>query len=251
MSRISKENNMQSHRIGGGNFTFKGSRIDRLGATEYTLGTIAADATGSILGFENELRNMLIMSVESCKKSPRSDNMLIRVLLFSDMYPNGVKEIHGFKLLSEIDTSAYPLIQPGGMTPLNDACYSAIGASNAYAKQLSDNDFGVNGIAFIITDGGENASVTTMDMVKKELERSVSGEVLESMVSVLIGINAKNCKSLLEKFKNEAGISQFIDAGDATKGKLAKIAGFVSQSTSSQSQALGTGGPSQNISATI
>ena len=46
-------------------------------------------------------------------------------------------------------------------------------------------------------------------------------------------------------------ISQYIDAGAATKGKLAKLADFVSQSVSSQSQALGTGGPSQNISATI
>ena len=42
-----------------------------------------------------------------------------------------------------------------------------------------------------------------------------------------------------------------IDVGDATPRKLAKLAAFVSQSISSQSQALGTGGPSQNIAATI
>jgi hypothetical protein len=36
-----------------------------------------------------------------------------------------------------------------------------------------------------------------------------------------------------------------------TEGKLAKLAGYISQSVSSTSQALGTGGPSQNIAATI
>jgi hypothetical protein len=51
--------------------------------------------------------------------------------------------------------------------------------------------------------------------------------------------------------RSEVGITQFIDAGDATKGKLAKLAAFVSQSISSTSQALGTGGPSQAIAATV
>ena len=42
-----------------------------------------------------------------------------------------------------------------------------------------------------------------------------------------------------------------IDAGDATPAKLAKLAVFISTSISSQSQHLGTGGPSQQIAATI
>ena len=100
--------------------------------------------------------NALVAAVESCKKSPRSDNMLVRVLSFSSSHPNGVKELHGFKALSEIDTADYPKLRPGGLTPLCDACYSAIGAMNAYGKRLVDQDFGVNGIGFVITDGGSN-----------------------------------------------------------------------------------------------
>ena len=88
-------------------------------------------------------------------------------------------------------------------------------------------------------------------MVADEARKSVSGEILESMVSVLIGINGSSYSSWLSKFQKEAGLTHFIDAGDATPRKLAKLANFVSQSVSSQSQALGTGGPSQNISPTI
>jgi hypothetical protein len=51
----------------------------------------------------------------------------------------------------------------------------------------------------------------------------------------------------LERFQKEAGIDQFVDIGDATPQKLAKLANFVSQSISSQSQALGTGAASQQL----
>ncbi|OGM99293.1 MAG: hypothetical protein A2915_02490 [Candidatus Yanofskybacteria bacterium RIFCSPLOWO2_01_FULL_41_34] len=244
------DESMQSHKIGG-SFTFSAARVERLGAAEYTLVTVAVDETGSVQGFSDQLREMLVTAVESCKKSPRSDNLLIRVITFGTQYKNGVNEIHGFKPLGEIDTVSYPTIKPGGSTPLYDACYSAIGSQNVYGKKLDDQDFSCNGIVFIITDGGENASVATAQMVADEAKKSVSGEILESMISVLIGINGSSYSRWLSQFQKDAGLTQYIDAGDATPRKLAKLAAFVSKSVSSQSQALGTGGPSQNISATI
>jgi uncharacterized protein YegL len=244
------DNSMQGYKLGG-NFTFTAKRIEKLGATEYTLVTIALDESGSVDGFETELRAMLVQAVESCKRSPRSDNLLVRVLYFSSKYPKGVSEIHGFKPLSEIDTNAYPVPSPGGITPLCDATYSGIGAMNAYGKDLFAQDYLANGIGFVITDGGENASTATMDMVKQEFKKAVSGECLESLVSVLIGVNADMCRPLLEKFSRDAGFDKYIDAGDANERNLAKLAAFVSQSVSSQSQSIGTGGPSQQIAATI
>lgn len=244
------DNSMQGYKLGG-NFTFTAKRIEKLGATEYTLVTIALDETGSVSGFEAELQAMLVQAVESCKRSPRSDNLLVRVLYFSSKYPKGLSEIHGFKPLSEIDTSLYPVPSPGGMTPLCDATYSGIGAMNTYGKDLFAQDYLVNGIGFVITDGGENASTATMDMVKQEFKKAVSGECLESLVSVLIGVNAQSCRSLLEAFARDAGFDKYIDAGDANERNLAKLAAFVSQSVSSQSQSIGTGGPSQQIAATI
>lgn len=241
---------METHKLGG-SFTFSGTRVESLGATEYTLVTIAVDVTGSVWGFENDLGNALITAVESCRKSPRSENLLVRVVLFSTSYPSGLKEIHGFKPLADIDTASYPQLNPGGGTPLYDACYSGIGSMNTYAKKLVDQDFNVNGICFVVTDGDENSSVATADMVKNEQMKSVSGEVLESMISILIGINTTYCGGFLKKFQQEAGLNQYIDVGDINPRKLAKLAAFVSQSVSSQSQALGTGGPSQNIAPTI
>ncbi len=251
MPKLNQQTSLAVQKIGGSNFTFSGARIDELGATEYTLVTIAVDETGSVIRFAKELRDMLVVAVESCKKSPRSDNLLVRVITFGDQYVNGVNEIHGFKPLADIDTGAYPAIRPGGMTPLSDAVYSSLGATNTYAKDLADNDFGVNAIVFVVTDGGENASVASMKMVKDEALRAVQSESLESLVSILIGINAQACSADLARFQQEAGLTSYIDAGEATKGKLAKLANFVSQSVSSQSQALGTGGPSQQIAAVI
>lgn len=253
MPRLMDNDTMEVGQIGGmQGFKFSGVRTEKLGATEYTLVTIAVDVTGSVIGFENDLRDSLVTAVEACQRSPRSDNLLLRVIKFSSMLGNGVDELHGFKTLAEIDAqNDYGNMDPGGMTPLCDACYSAIGAMNAYGQKLVDDDFGVNAIAFVITDGGENASVATMKMVREEAQKAVTGEIVESMVSVLIGINAAEYKYELEEFQKEAGLTQYIDAGEATKGKLAKLADFVSQSVSSQSQALGTGGPSQNIAATI
>ncbi len=100
---------METGNIGTSNFKFSGVRIEHLQnvASEFTLATIAVDVTGSVMGFENELRRCLITAVESCKKSPRSNNLLLRVLLFSTSFQEGIEEIHGFKPLSEIDPNSY------------------------------------------------------------------------------------------------------------------------------------------------
>jgi len=241
--------NMQSHRIGGSNFSFQGARIDTLGATEYTLVNINVDVTGSTAGFADDLRKMLVTAIEACKKSPRSDNLLVRVVLFSSVL--GVCELHGFKPLSQIDPNTYPAFQPDGMTNLFDAHYTGVGALVQYGEQLMASDYLANAIDFTITDGVNNNSSATPLMIRKKIEEATKEEKLESLVTVLIGINASQCKRELDEFKAQAGLTQYIDMGDVTKGKLAKLAGFVSQSVSSQSQALGTGGPSQNIQPTI
>jgi uncharacterized protein YegL len=243
---------MEAGNIGGlQKFQFSGIRTDHLGATEYTLVTVAVDVTGSTSSFADELRKTLIEAVESCKKSPRRNNLLLRVITFSSYLPNGHEELHGFKPLADIDTNSYPHFNPRGGTPLFDASFSAVGATNQYAEKLTADDYGVNGIIFVITDGDDNDSTVTPKMIKEEVTKALVGEHIESLVTVLIGINASYFKQELESFKKEAGIDQYIDAGDATVGKLAKLAAFVSQSISSQSQALGTGGPSQQIAATI
>jgi len=234
-----------------GAFTFSGVRIEKLGATEYTLVTIAIDVTGSTMGFSTQLRTALVTAVEACRKSPRAENLLIRVITFSSTLPGGVEEIHGFKPLADIDTKDYPQFQPGGATPLYDVVYSAVLVRDVYGKTLVDGDFLANAIDFYVTDGDDNVSRATPAMIAAENQKAVTGETLESVVSVLIGVNAAAYTRELTRFQTEAGITQYVDAGDATPGKLAKLAAFVSKSVSSQAQALGSGGPSQNIDATF
>ncbi len=246
MPRLAQNDDMQSHRItGGGNFNFTAARVEKLGATEYTLATIAADTTGSTFAFAAELRKAVVAVVNACKKSPRANNLLVRVVEFNSTIPGNVREIHGFKALKDIDPVAYPDFSPTGMTPLNDAAYSAFGAMKDYGKTLTDQDFSVNGIGVLITDGGENASMMSTQAVRDQIETATKEEILESLVTILVGINASSCRRELEGWQRETGIAQYVDAGDATPQKLAKLADFVSRSISSQSQALGTGGASQ------
>ena len=116
--------------------------------------------------------------------------------------------------------------------------------------KLFDQDYLVNAITFVITDGEENSSRIGAKMVMDEISKGVGGEYLESSSVVLVGINASSCAASLDNLKNQLGITQFVDAGNATPQRMAKLAGYVSKSVSSTANVLGTGGPSK-ISATI
>lgn len=225
-----------------GAFNFSAVKIDNLGATEYTLVTIAVDNTGSVSPFAKELVDTLKSAIEACKKSPRAENLLLRVISFN----TDIDEVHGFKLLNAVDLNAYS-VNPNGNTALFDAVYSSLGATLTYAKKLTDQDFGVNGICFIITDGEDNASSMTPDAIYQLQKKAKIGEEIESMITVLVGINAGACSVALDRFKSEANLTQFVDVGEVTSQRLAKLAAFVSKSISSQSQALGSGGASQPL----
>ncbi|RDJ35531.1 MAG: hypothetical protein DWQ19_11995 [Crenarchaeota archaeon] len=235
---------LQQHNAG--HFGFSAAKIEDLGATEYTLVTIVADRSGSTHGFQQNMEAVLKEVIGACQKSPRADNLLVRYISFSSHH----QEEHGFELLSSLVPDQYDgTLPPAGSTSLFDASVDAIEASNNYGKQLTDQDFDVNGIVFVITDGEDNISKTTANQVKAALEQAVKGENLESMVSVLIGVNVQDpyVAAALNDFNNTAGFTQYVELDNANKNTLAKLAQFVSKSISSQSQALGSGGPSQSI----
>jgi len=229
--------------------------VDKLGATEYTFVTNVVDKTGSVEPFKDLLEQMLIACMESCKRSPRSLNLLARTTAFSansGRRNSDIEEIHGFTLLSTIDTVNFKnTIQPSGSTPLYDATLEAIDTTRDYAKKLYDgeNVFNANAIIFVITDGDDNASKSFTSDVKEAINAIKKEEVMESIKVILIGVNDTDphFKKCLETFKNDAGIDEYISVGEVSEKKLAKLAQFISQSVSSTSQALGTGGASQPI----
>ena len=231
------------------NFKYSAVEIDKLEGSEYTIVQILVDATGSVYSFKDQLESAVKSVVESCKKSPRSENLLIRVATFNSQ---GIDEVHGFTLLSNINVDDYTgCVHPAGMTPLWDASLNAVEALQTYGKQLFAQEYLCNGIFFVITDGGENSSRTaSLDKIKSTVENIRMNEELESVDAILIGVNDTDTglKRELDQYKDDAGFNQYVSLGDVSPSKLAKLAQWVSNSISSTSQVLGTGGVSQPVS---
>ena len=236
------------HSLTGQHFGYSGADISDLGATEYTLCTICVDESSSVSGFKDEMIACIKEVVKACKFSPRSDYLLIRLVAFNGT----MREVHGFKQLIDCDVDDYNRsINPCGCTALFETASNAITATNDYGKQLADADFEANAIVFIITDGDDNSSgsITASD-VGNALNLAMRDEALESIVSILIGVGVGSYQGIgdyLDNFKNDAGLSQYVEIKDANDKSLAKLADFISKSVSSQSSSLGTGGPSQAL----
>jgi uncharacterized protein YegL len=227
-------------------YGYSATRIEDLGATEYTVVTIVSDVSGSTAPFTFDMEAAIARIVQACKYSPRADNLLLRLIAFDDQ----LTELHGFKLLENCNLVDYGgVLHPGGSTALFDAAENAIGSTVNYGQKLSAGDFSANAILFVITDGMDNASKLPASAVKNALTLAVTDESLESIVSILIGVNVQNheVSRYLKQFQTDAGFTQYIQIDQADTEALARLAEFVSQSISAQSQALGTGGSSQTF----
>lgn len=236
------------HGLTGQHYGYSAADLDSLGATEYTLVTIAVDESGSVDSYKDEIEKCIQEVVKACKYSPRSDYLLIRLVSFC----SSMREIHGFKQLIDCNPDDYKnVIHPGGSTALFETAKNAIDATNDYGKHLADNDFDSNAIVFIITDGMDNAS-GQIDAVKvgEALKAVKKDEALESIMSILIGVGVggyADIQAYLDEFKNEAELTQYVEIKNANDKTLAKLADFISKSVSSQSSALGSGGASQPL----
>lgn len=237
---------MDDQTLPTGQYGFSATRIDQLGASEYTLVTIVTDVSPSVSAFVKEMETALREIITACKYSPRADNLMLRLVTFSGV----MEEAHGFKLLEQCRLDDYKgCLKITGSTALYDASENCISAMNAYGKQLTDADFSVNGIVFVITDGEDNASTLGVRHVREALERAGQTEAMQSLVSILIGVNVQDQRigAYLQDFKNEAGFTHYVEIGKASARTLAKLADFVSRFISSQSQALVSGTTSQSL----
>jgi uncharacterized protein YegL len=245
------KDNLEEHTLPAGNFGYSAAKLEDLGATEYTLVDLVVDVSGSVASYLKDLEKTVQSIIQACKLSPRADNLMVRIVTFAD----SLDELHGYKLLESCNLADYDgILRVGGMTALYDASENSIQAQHDYAKKLVENDFQANGICFFLTDGGDNRSKASAKAVGKALAATVKSEVLESLVTVLIGVGTKSTPEVsqyLDKFRQEAGLTQFVEVEKADAKTLAKLAEFVSKSISAQSQSLGTGGPSTPVSLNI
>jgi hypothetical protein len=217
---------------------------------EYTLVSIAEDVSPSTNGVRGIMCDGKKLVNQACKKSPRADKLMIHYTKFGSR----IEEDHGFKPVMEIDEDDYkPSQSIGGSTCLYDAVFNGLAAIQKYAEVLDKSDIGTNGIVFVYTDGMDNASTLGAQSIVDKIEEIKMKEILESVKIIVIGFYdtkssyASEIRDYLDAFVKDIGLDQFVDVGGMTSAQAAKVFGFVSQSISSQSQNLGTGGPSQNL----
>jgi uncharacterized protein YegL len=238
------DNTMEDN-INVGHFGFSGVRIDQLCASEYTLATIVVDVSGSVASFQTELEKCVKDAIKALQYSPRADNLMVRMIKFA----NKPEEVHGFKLLENCQINDYSgVLSCGGNTACFDASIDAIEGIKNYAKQLNANHFDANGIVIVITDGEDNVSKYGTQGVGSAKESCVKDEALESILTILVAVNSAGISTAyLDRLEKEGKFDQVIKLNDASASTLAKGGKFISKSISSQSQSLGTGGPSQTI----
>lgn len=172
-----------SQKFTTGTFSFTGANINSLESTEYTLTGIALDISGSISGQVNDLQNGLKSVVQSCQKSPRSDNLMIRLLTFGQY----LHEIHGFKELNKCVLSDYDHVMDNleGATALYDASVDIIESVSKYGIELYKEDYTANGLVVVLTDGLNNHSAYTAKTVGNKLREAVGEKSLSLLFRFL------------------------------------------------------------------
>jgi uncharacterized protein YegL len=224
-------------------FGYSAKTLDALDGSEYTLAGVTLDLSSSVHSYRDELENAYKEIISTCRAHPLAHQVMVRTTTFSDT----VTEMHGFVGLGDIMEDKVDL-QPCGMTALYDAGLDTLEAMEAYGKQLAEMDYLVNGVAFIVTDGGDNRSRGSAAQIKKLVEQIRINEHLESVKVILVGVGDQgSVRGYLDRFKDEAGIDQFIWIDDTSAAALSKLANFISRSISAASVNLGTGGESIDL----
>ncbi len=235
-----------------GGFEYSNVSIDKLMATSYTLGTLVIDLTTSLNGRESDLHNIVCAIAKKLKdEDATANNILWRVVVFNSRI--GVKELHGFKLLQDINPDdEYPMsaFTCDGMTNLYDAVGSTIEATLVEGKRLWDEELTVNAISVTITDGDENDSqkIRSASIIKEKTDIALRGEQVESYRSILVGVNpgigsdwANHITKRLSEFQADAGLTEYIDIEEFDDSAVNKLILQISSITSDTSLKLGSG----------
>ena len=240
----------QSFALPGSNYGYTGIPVDDLETQDNTLVVAGFDQSGSTKKWASDMENCIKEIIKSCRSA--ADKLIYRQVQFDDE----IKEFHGYKPLAECNVDDYTgCWSGGGTTNLYGASENIIDSIVDYAEQQAALHYNVNAIAYFLTDGAHylpgvaDKTLFTMEKVRLANQRAIDCEALESIMTICIGITGGDdrIRDKLRAFSNDVNFTQFIDVADADEKTLAKIANFISASVQSQSQALGSGGPSQSL----
>lgn len=221
------------------NYGYSAVRLGELSESEYTVVTIVVDTTPSVDPFVHDLNEARKNIISACNDGPSPETLLVRCVEFNSQ--DGVQEVHGFKEFSKIDPALYDVPKTNGLTNLYDVSHEVISTEVDFCERLHEQEFEVNGVVYIVTDGMDNRSRYTPANIRELVSKARQSEKLDSLLIVLIGINATDCRSYLENYAQEAGLDGYVDFGDASPSSLSKLAKWVSQSISQSTQARGSG----------
>ncbi len=235
------DSDFDAHAAEGTRYGFSATRLDRLGASEYTLVCLTADTSSSVSGFRAQIEACVSQVVGACRQAPRADNLMLRVTKFD----SSIAEVHGFKPLHECPPKAYAGALPcGGMTALLDASHNAVDSVRRYGEDLHRHGLSANGIVFVVTDGEENHSSVGEATVQAAFGEARRSEAVESLLTILVAVGIDDAARgrRLSEFSRRIGFDHFIELEHADAKTLAGLADFVSQHIGLQSLALGSGG---------
>jgi hypothetical protein len=173
---ILDSSNMEHH-IDGTGYGFSATRIADLGASEYTLVGIATDASGSVADFRGEIEACVQQIVKACRRSPRTDNLLLRLVTFDDR----VQEVHGFRPLSECNPDDYHgSVVIGGTTALFDAATNVVESVRGTIYVRSRGQI----VELVLTDLGSQvvASTRVAGTCLEHATRLFSGVAVQSLL---------------------------------------------------------------------
>ena len=236
-------------------FGFSMTGIQNLKETSYTLVLLLLDLTGSVSGEEDEIKRMLKQIIADGKRAGYGKRVLIACYAFNTQI--GVKELFGFDVPNAIDISGLHIDTTGG-TNLIDAVATGQDALEKAANELVGADFITNLLFIGTTDGEDNSSRMTVQMLADKFNAARKNESFDSFKAILIGLrtgqqaqdsrySGKTVDQVLSELTADAAFDQYESAKQVKDGTYGKIGGFISQSISSSSQSLGSGSPSANV----
>jgi len=242
---------LQSFMIPGANYGYTGAVIEDLESAENTIAATLFDESGSTRAFAKQMEMAVQQIVKFLRRSPRADNLIYGHYHFD----SSLKEILGWTPLAQIEDDRFDgCWAGGGCTNLWYSEDRALSYMRDYALQMANQRYMCNGILCTLTDGGEYSPQYSdghgwkEDQVVEAFKTTASCEDLESLVSIMIGINPDpGVQQELQEHAEKVGYTRYLPVEKADENTLAKIADFISKSIVSQSQALGTQGPSTNI----
>lgn len=242
---------LQSFMIPGGNYGYTGAAVEDLTSFKNCLALTLFDESGSTRYFASQMEMAMAKITKFLRISSEAD----KIIQGHWQFDTELKEVLGLTPLPQIADDQFDgCWAGGGRTALYFGECRMMEILRDYARLQAEKRYICNGILITLTDGGnytidgDPGHEFTEELVKRAFAETVTNEDLESVVSVLIGINPDDyIQKQLQEHADNVGYTRYLPVEKADEATMAKIAGFISQSIQSQSQHIASGGPSTKI----